>query len=76
MILYKLLVISLLVLVTTQLAVGRNILYFVCGYDGITYKIDKIAYNTKQVCKHYFQNISLLIHSLNNTKKYSVLTLI
>ena len=52
----KLLMLSLLVLVLTQLAVGRNILYFVCGYDGITYKIDKMAYNTKQVCKYSFQN--------------------
>jgi hypothetical protein len=61
----KLIIISLLVLVITQFAVGRNILNFVCGYDGITYKIDKIAYNVKQVHKHYFQNSSLLIHSLN-----------
>ena len=52
----KLLIISLLVLVITQFVLGRNILYFVCGYDGITYKIDKMAYNTKQVCKYSFQN--------------------
>ena len=51
----KLLIISLLVLVITQLAVGRNILHYVCGYDGITYKNYKIADNTKQVCKHYFK---------------------
>ena len=65
----KLLIISLLVLAITQFAVGRNILYFVCGYDGIAYKIDKMAYNVKQVHNHYFQNSSLLIHSLDNNKK-------
>ena len=59
----KLLITSLLVLVITQFAVGRNILYFVCGYDGITYKIDKMAYNAKQVRKQYFQNNSLFIQS-------------
>ena len=49
---------------------------FVCGYDGITYNY-KMADNAKQVLKHYFQNSSLLIHSLNNDhKKYSAFTLI
>ena len=53
----KLIIISLLVLVITQFAVGRNILYSVCGYDGTTYKIDKMAYDAKPVRKHYFQNM-------------------
>ena len=73
----KLLIISVLTLVLTQLAVGKNILFFVCGYDGITYKNYKMADNAKQVRNHYFQNSSLLIHSLNNDhKKYSAFTLI
>ena len=71
----KLLIISLLVLVITQFAVGRNIFYFVCGYDGITYKIGKMAYNAKQVRKHNFQTSSFLIHSLNNTKKNTLYVL-
>ena len=66
----KLLIIPLLVLVISQFAVGRNILYFVCGYDGITFKIDKMAYDAKQVHKHCFQNSSLLLHSLNDKKMY------
>ena len=49
----KLLITSLLVLVITQLAVGRNILYFVCGYDGITYKNYKMFDDAKKVHKHY-----------------------